>query len=232
MTAAQITHVLDPATTAPDTLVVAFASAQAAGEPPHFRYRGVLSELACHRLFVLDDHGLPGPPPGPSWYLGPSGSGVADSVCALIERVAGELDIARTVSVGSSMGGWAALYFGARVGAGHAIAGEPQTRLGDYLCGPAFHRIAEHVAGGSSPTERALLDGLLFDTLRAAPSRPRMHLYCARNSPHHVNHVLPLVEAFGADCELELGDFGEHADVGPPFSEYLLRCLSGLTGDA
>ena len=235
MTRARIEHVLHPATTSPDTLVVAFASAPALGQPPHYRYRRVLSEVPCHRLFVLDDHGLPGPPPGPSWFLGPRGSDVADAVLALIQRVAGELGVARVVTAGSSMGGWAALYFGARAGADHAIAGEPQTRLGDYLCGPAFHRIAEHVAGGSSARERAWLDELLFDALRAAPSRPRMQLYCGRESPYRENHIRPLLLEFGGDCELELGDFGDHGDIGPPFGTYLLDRLDavlGLTRDA
>ena len=180
---------------------------------------------------MLDDQGLPGPPPGPSWWLGRhQGPDVAGSVCELIERTAAELGVRRTriVTIGSSMGGWAALYFGARVGAGHAIAGEPQTRLGDYLCGPAFHQIAEHIVGGSSPEHRRQLDAILFDAVRSAPSLPHVHLYCGRASSFYEGHVAPLVavlDEVGASWDLELGDFSAHEDVGPPFRAHLDQCL-------
>ena len=109
------------------------------------------------------------------------------------------------------MGGWAALYCGARVGAGHAIAGEPQTRLGSYLCGPAFHLIAEHVAGGSSPEDSRFLDAILFDALRAAPSPPHVHLYCGRESPYYEGHVAPLLAVLN-----ELGAAWSSSWVTPP----------------
>jgi pimeloyl-ACP methyl ester carboxylesterase len=230
---ADIRYVLQLATAPAEGLVVAFSSAQAAGAPPRYRWHQILSELPCHRLFVLDDHGLPGPLPGPSWYLGPHRSDVAGSVCDLIEQIAAELEVdrARTVMIGSSMGGWAALYFAARAGGGHAIAAEPQTRLGDYLCGPAFHRIAEHVVGGSSPEHRRRLDGMLFAALRAAPSPPKVHLYCGRDSPYYERHVMPLLSVLGelgAESAVELGEFSDHGDLAGHFGAYLLRCLDDV----
>jgi pimeloyl-ACP methyl ester carboxylesterase len=228
---ADVRYVLHTATASPDTLVVAFSSAQAPGAPPRYRWQKVLGDVPCHRLFVLDDHGPLGPRAGPSWYLGRHrGPDVAGSVCELIERTAQELGVerGRTVTIGSSMGGWAALYFAARVGAGHAIAGEPQTRLGSYLCCTAFHGIAEHIAGGSSPREGRFLDAILFDALRAAPTLPRLHVYCGRESPYYEAHVVPLLDAvdeLGAEVELELGDSSEHDDISERFGPYLLRRL-------
>jgi len=187
---------------------------------------------------VLDDHGPRNPLPGSSWYLGRRrGPDVAGSVCELIERIAEELGVerVRTVTIGSSLGGWAALYFGARVGAGHAIAGEPQTRLGSYLCGPAFHAIAEHIAGGSSPEHSRFLDTILFDALRAAPSPPHVHLYCGRDSPYHEGHVVPLLAVLnelGVAWELELGDSSEHGDIALHFPVYLLQRLDEVLGNA
>jgi pimeloyl-ACP methyl ester carboxylesterase len=236
---ADIRYVLAPAAGPSKVLVVAFSSAQALGAPPRYRWRKQLSELPCHRLFVLDDHGPRTPVPGPSWYLGAGRSfAVVDSVCDLIERTAEEQGVKpeHTVTIGSSMGGWAALYFGTRVGAGDVIAGEPQTLLGTYLCGPAFHELAEHIVGGSSPEDRAILDGILFDALRASTSLPRVHLFCGRESPHHERHVLPLLEVLeelGGVWELELAEGFDHDDVGHPFSAYLLAQLDeALSGRA
>jgi pimeloyl-ACP methyl ester carboxylesterase len=233
--AAPIRYLLHPATQRPDTLVVAFAGAHQPGEAAHYHWHRVLAGLPCHRMFLLDDHGCPSPEPGPSWYLGAKGSGVAGAVHALIQRTAAELGVEpeRTLTAGTSMGGWAALYFGARVGAGHVIAGEPQTRLGDYLCGPAFHPIAEHVAGGSSRRERRRLDGLLFDAVRAAPAPPHVHVCCGRESSHYERHVLPLLALLtelGAQSELELGDYSDHEGIASHFPVFLRRCLDEVLG--
>ena len=230
---ADVRYVLQPAPGASDRLVVALSSAQAPGTPARYRWHRLLADVPCHRLFVLDDHGPGQPLPGPSWYLGPGPPFVvADAVCTLIERVGDELEVERdrTVTLGSSMGGWAALYLGARVGAGDVIAGEPQTRLGDYLCGPAFHHLAEHITGGSAAAERELLDRLLFDALRAAAAPPRVHLFCGRESPYLANHIRPLLallEELGAEHAIELGEGFDHDDVGRPFSTYLRARLAG-----
>ena len=231
--AAPIRYLLHPATQRPDTLVVAFAGAHQPGEAAHYHWHRVLAGLPCHRMFLLDDHGCPSPEPGPSWYLGAKGSGVAGAVHALIQRTAAELGVEpeRTLTAGTSMGGWAALYFGARTGAGHAIVGEPQTRLGDYLCGPAFHHIAEHITGGSAEPERRALDALVFDALRAAPSPPHVHVYCGRESPYRANHVEPLAAAMrelGAPCDVALGNFSDHGEIGTRFRDHLLQSLDEL----
>src|SRR3954465_301968 len=128
-----VRYLLLDATERPDSLAVVFSSAQQPGTPPRYRWHKLLRDLPCHRLFVLDDQGPCDPLPGPSWYLGRHRpAGFADSIHELLERTIGELgvDRERGATVGSSMGGWAALYFGAGLRAGLAIAGEPQTLLG------------------------------------------------------------------------------------------------------
>jgi hypothetical protein len=137
------------------------------------------------------------------------------------------------IMVGSSMGGWAALYFGARVGAGDAIVGEPQTLLGSYLCGPAFHTLAEHIAGGSSPEDSDFLDAVLFDAFRASASPPHIHLLCGQESPYNERHVQPLVallEDLDIGYELSLGENSEHNDIAIQFPPYLRRRLAELLG--
>jgi pimeloyl-ACP methyl ester carboxylesterase len=153
---------------------------------------------------------------------------VAESVCELVARTTGELDLqpGRTITAGSSMGGWAALYFAARTGAGHAIAGEPQTLLGSYLCGGVFGSFAEHIAGGDSEEDREFLDGLLFDALRANPAPLHIDLYCGRGSPYYAGHVTPLVallDELEVPWELELGEYTEHDDLVHRFPAYLVE---------
>jgi hypothetical protein len=224
-----VKYVLQDATRAPDGLIVGFSSANAPERPPRYHWHKLLRDVRCPRLFVLDDHGPRDRLPRPSWYLGRHRRfDVPDSVCDLLDRIIEELGVPRerVVTVGSSMGGWAALYFGARVGAGHAIVAEPQTLLGRYLCGPAFQTLAEHLAGGSSLEDRDFLDSILFDALRTAASPSHVDLYCGRGSPYYEGHVQPLVEVLdevGVAWELELAGHSEHGEVGLHFPAYLLR---------
>ena len=229
-----VKYVLHDATDRPDTLVVAFGAASETGKPPHYRWNKVLGDLTCHRLFVLDDHGPRDPLPRPNWYLG-QGRGFAtpDSICELIDSIAAELRVNRrnVVTVGSSMGGWAALYFGVRVGAGHAIVGEPQTRLGDYLCGPAFHELAEHIAGGSSDDDAEFLDAILFDAFREADSPPNAQILCGRESPYLELHVRPLaalLDELGLPHQVELVASSEHPDIAVAFPSFLRARLGEI----
>jgi pimeloyl-ACP methyl ester carboxylesterase len=182
---------------------------------------------------VLDDQGPCDPLPGPSWYLGRHRpGGFADSIHDLLERTIRELglDRERVATVGSSMGGWAALYFCARLRAGLAIAGEPQTLLGRYLCGPPLEPLAEHVIGSSSPQARASLDAILFDALHE--SGPSMiHLYCGNQSDHHVRHVRPLAEfldELGRPYEIELGHDFPHEELAEHVPAYLTSRLEEM----
>ena len=234
---APIRYVLQPRSGESPGLIVVFSGAPPVGRPPRYHWYRVLEDSDWARLYVLDDHGA-GDPPAPSWYLGPGwGRDVSDSICALICQTTAELSVKRscTVMAGSSMGGWAALYYGARTGAGHVIAGEPQTLLGNYLCGPAFHTIAEHITGGSSGAERAFLSSLAFDALRAASPAPDIHVCCGRESPYLENHVAPLAELLdelGIRWDLELVDGADHETIAASFPGYLIRQLALLAGSA
>jgi hypothetical protein len=230
---APIRYVLHPGRRESPGLVVVFSGAPPDGRPPRYHWYRVLDDTDWARLYVLDDHGA-GDPPAPSWYLGPGwGRDVSDSICALIRRTMAEPSVERscTVTAGSSMGGWAALYYGARTGAGHVIAGEPQTLLGNYLCGPAFHTIAEHITGGSSSPERAFLSSLVFDALRAAAPAPDVHVCCGRESPYLENHVAPLAEVLdelGVRRDLELFEGADHDTIAAEFPGFMVRTLDRI----
>jgi pimeloyl-ACP methyl ester carboxylesterase len=218
------------------SLVIPFSAAHDPGEPARYYTHRVLRDLPCPRLFVLDDQG-PGDPARPCWYLGRLPElEVARAVVELVERVAAELGAGRLITCGSSMGGWAALYFGCRLGASDAIAGEPQVRLGAFLAQETHSEIQCHIAGDIPVAEvPAMLDDLVFAAYRAAPAPPRTHLFSGR-TPYLEHDVLPLarfLDGIGAPCELELSDHREHVpDLGvrfPPFLRSRLERL--LAGD-
>jgi hypothetical protein len=216
-------------------LVVAFSAAHEPHEPPRYYTIRVLRALPCARLFILDDHGPGDPPARPSWYLGASRSpDLPAAVGELVQEIRKELDVApdRVVTCGASKGGWASLYFGARLGAAHAVAGEPQVFLGRHLLQESVSHIAAHVAGGTSAEDGEYLDALLFDAFRGAKTPPRVHIYCGRGTPYYALHVLPLcrfLEDIAVACELEVGEYSNHVpDLGVHFPGYLARQLTPL----
>ena len=89
--------------------MIGFSGFSPAGKPPVYNYVRSMETFTHHRLYVLDDH-------GPvdrrcSYYLGTPPHYVRDDVEALIREQIKILGHPRTVSFGSSKGGWAALYF-------------------------------------------------------------------------------------------------------------------------
>jgi hypothetical protein len=235
---ADLHYVLEPATERPDALVVAFSAAHEPGEPPRYYTTRVLRAVPCHRLFILDDHGPRTGHARPSWYLGAARSdAVPASVEKLMDTTARELGLSRdrVVTCGASKGGWAALYFAARFGAGHAVAGEPQAFLGRHLLQDGTWDIAAHIAGGTIASDGDYLDDLLFDAFRTSPRPPDVHLFCGQGSAYYERDVLPLSRFLAARsifCEMTVADFSEHVpDLGVHFPPYLTDRLNRLLED-
>lgn len=236
---ADMRYVLEPATTRPDALIVAFSAAHQPDEPPRYYTTRVLRAVPCHRLFILDDHGPRDAYARPSWYLGQNRSqDVPESVDALIRATAQELNLSAdgVLTCGASKGGWAALYFAARFGAAHAVAGEPQAFLGRHLLQDGTWDIAAHIAGDTTPADGEYLDALLFDALANSPDPPRVHLFCGRRTTYYGHDVLPLTRFLDEQqiqFELSVADYSEHVpDLGVHFPGYLTERLNLLLGPA
>jgi len=106
-----------------DTLLVAFGGrAGGLGIPP-FDFIGLTADISTKRLFLRDLRGL--------WYQrGVPGMGDdADTLCEHLRRVIDESGVRRAIFVGNSMGGYAALLFGALLDVHSVHAFSPVTFL-------------------------------------------------------------------------------------------------------
>ncbi|HEY1359989.1 MAG TPA: hypothetical protein VGF21_16935 [Thermoleophilaceae bacterium] len=231
--ATPVKHVLQDADIDAGALVVAFSGDHPPDVTPRYYNHKALRGLACPRMFVLDDQGPREPLPRPCWYLGKDRVfDVAESVLELMTAVTGELGVSRrrVITCGGSKGGWAALYFGARFGAGHAVAGEPQVVLGKHICW-SYPTIAAHVAGDASRESSDFLDGLLFDAFRRSPNPPEVDLFSGRTD-YLERDVLPLrdsLDELGVPCRLELAEHTRHVpDHGKAYPPYLRRRLEEI----
>ncbi len=101
-------------------LVVAFAGVQQKlGMGLHAEFHRSLEPLDCAALYVRDT--------AQRWYQ--YGAAEIDAVLAQIRAAAAEAGAARLVCIGNSMGGFGALYFGARLKADAILAVAPQTAI-------------------------------------------------------------------------------------------------------
>lgn len=105
------------------TLLISFGGMTGQMDMPPFEFQRVTEEIPVKRLFVRDlrqawyHEGVPG-----------LGSTLVETIEALRNRVA-QYDVDRVVTMGSSMGGYAALVFGTQLQADAVLSFGPQTVL-------------------------------------------------------------------------------------------------------
>ncbi len=103
--------------------IVAFGGLTTEGEAPVFEFFHFLSGFDVRKVFLRDDQ--------QAWYqLGAQGMGESiDEVQESLFDLLGPEGCRHAVFTGGSMGGYAAMFFGARLGAGEVQAFAPQTYL-------------------------------------------------------------------------------------------------------
>ncbi len=232
-----VRYLIQDATTLNDTLVVGFSAQHQISKTPRYSSIKVLRDMPCHRLFILDDHGPVAPYARGSWYMGHNRRFTVEAtVRELIDHVIAELGVARerVMSCGSSKGGWAAIYFAFAADLGHAIAGEPQSKIGTHLLGPGAgadtRSMAEFIAGGTEANDWQFLDDILFQIMSSSRARPILHLLIGRGV-YEERHIAPLVEVateIGVRLDVEQNDFVEHDDLAVHFPPYLRAKILSL----
>jgi pimeloyl-ACP methyl ester carboxylesterase len=186
---------LTPTDQAGGGFVVEFVSGGPRWVSRGLRRRRRLANLGYDVLAIADR------PAGQScFHLGES-RGLAFELSALelidLELERSSADREGIITAGFGRGGFAALYYALKHGAGRAIAVAPVVRVGDYLGGKdsKFREIAMTVAGGFEDADRRYLNDLLVDVMESTVHRPMIAVYVAAQDYFRKRHVRPLVEA-------------------------------------
>ncbi|PEQ82698.1 hypothetical protein CN481_24645 [Bacillus sp. AFS006103] len=170
-------------------LIVVFAGM---GKKYEYRYNyaKAISDINCHKLFIIDDYGDRG-----SYYLGNNGDSLVEtSVISLILNYASRNNIPlnNILAMGSSKGGYAALYFGIKYSFGMVVAAAPQTLLGNFL-GNFSLDIVEDITKYSEKADVSFLNQKLFRLIEGNRSYPDIHLMVGGSDNHLQNHLRPLI---------------------------------------
>lgn len=206
-----------------DKLFVVF-SAMAPEYKFAFNYMRSLKDVDVNKLFILDDFGDQG-----AYYLGNKRDhAIETAVSSLIQYIMAKYKICheQVTAIGSSKGGYAAVYFALKYYFGNVIAGAPQSKLGHFLINQANHKnIARYIAGGDEESDCFYLDQLVFQLLNQPNDiSPSINLIVGTKDHHYLNHVMPLYEVLvenGYEVQLEIEEDLTHADLKVHFPLYL-----------
>ena len=175
-------------------LIVIFSSfnSKTAIQQHSYNYIRALSGFNCHKLFILDSYG-----PRGSYYLGENMNfEVETSVVSLITYIASKYQILNKniVSVGSSKGGSAALYYGLKYNFGNIVAGAPQTRIADYIL-RVTEETAKYMLGETLDNVDRIdkLNNIIFYQFEKE-IRSKIYLLTSKNDTQFEPHIVPLLD--------------------------------------
>lgn len=217
-----IKYVFEPSIGNKPYLAVIFSSLSV-GEGAKYNYMNTLSNIDCNKLFILDDQCGDG-----CYYLGKNRSfDVEKSVISLIEVYSNNCRIVRNniICMGSSKGGYAALYYGLKYSMGYVIAGAPQVLLGNYLIEeqPYTKYIAKYIAGDIDEESKQYLNNILINEIYSCKKFPRIFIHVGTGDFHYTRHLKPLtkiLDNFNVKYYVDLANYSEHDKVAEYFKSF------------
>jgi len=210
-------------------LIVSFSAFPGKGKKSVYNYISTLKNLDCSKLFILDNFGYK---KGGSYYLGENGNWfVPGQVISLIEKIKTENALSHLITIGSSKGGSAALYFAIKCHAQFTVMGAPQYLLADYLNIDEHIEILNSIVGEvNEESIRRLNDVMPRCISEAENDKPKVYIHYSPFEHTYSDHIAQMIaklKEYHFDIE-EDNDYTytEHGDVGKYFPQYLLTTLN------
>lgn len=184
-----------------------------------YNYISTLKTCDCNKLFILDDFGTKG-----TYYLGLNGDfNIESSVMSLISYIMSKNNIvfSNVISVGSSKGGSAAIYYGLKYNFGNVIAGAPQYKIGTYLSDLSISDYALDIFGEISDCNRIKYNNLIR---LAANTRTKIYLLTS-DGDNQYKRVLKEFEYVSRELKINLNidkcEINNHGEIAREFPKFL-----------
>src|SRR5699024_9144961 len=159
-----------------------------------YNYLNILEDANIHKLFILDNNGETG-----SYYFGENlNFNVDSSVISLILFKAREynVNLEDIISLGSSKGGSAALYFGIKYKFGAVFSGAFQTKIADLITlrRPESEKfLLGNLEDKDYDKRYNQLNSIMFNLLES-PVLSNLYLISSPNDWQYDIHVKPFIE--------------------------------------
>ena len=201
-------------------LIISFSAFSSNGAPPQYSYVRTFEGIDVNQLFVLDT-GHRG-----SYYLGIAPYfTIEKAVVNLIETIIVKENIKRKdiICIGSSKGGWAALYYGIKMNLGYVIAGEPQVFIVDYLKKSKGLDVLDYISNNKTDCY-SMINNKLINLLYEKEKLPKLMLHAGSGGYHYQNHVLPFLSNVKSGIiQLDIQEYSEHDNVAKYFPKFLMN---------
>lgn len=210
-------------------LLVVFSSCTRKGVKARYNYIRTLKQFRVNQLFILDDYGYDS---RGVYYLGKEKKfTIEQSVRKLIHKKIEECNSQKTIYIGSSKGGYGALYFGLGDDKGIIVSGAPQYILGDYLKVKDNEHILEFIMGDKSDESINYLNRILHDkVIHSAKTKQKIYIHCSTEEHTYRNHVGYLINDIRENTEhhleLDLKKYQLHSEIGKHFPGYLIDIIN------
>lgn len=222
----KINYLLEKNNKSKDLLIV-FSACTKVGQKARYNYIRTLDEFKCNKLFILDDFDFD---ERGAYYLGKDKDfKIEEDVRGLINKIVNEINPKNEIYIGSSKGGYSALYFGIERKNTNIIVGAPQYNLGDYLNLPNHQSIMEYIMGDCSSSSIEKLNTLMKDKLNLNKgNNNKIYMHYSTEEETYNSDIKPLLEKLD---ELEIKTYKDekkyssHAELTSYFPEYIKNSI-------
>lgn len=208
-------------------LLIIFTSCTPPGKKARYNYIRTLDKFKCNKLFILDDFGYDS---RGAYYLGFNNDfQIEKDVNLLINKIIENLSIKNKFFIGSSKGGYAALYFGLDFKDSIIISGAPQYMLGNYLDYPNHKHILKYIMGDCSSNSINLLNDLMKNKLtNSQKNTNKIYLHYSNKEETYESDISLLIDklkALNFETYYDLKDYTSHSDLTNYFPKFIISTL-------
>lgn len=211
-----------------EDLVILFTACTKVGQKARYNYVKTVENFKCNKLFILDDFGFDF---RGAYYLGKNKDFAIESdVNSLINKIEEVVRAKKMIFMGSSKGGYSALYFGLPRRDSIIIAGAPQYKLGSYLNLPGHKKILEYIMGDDSRESIEFLDNLMKGVIKSNKENNNyIHLHYSNKEETYESDLKPLIEEINKykfNKFYDIHNYENHSDLTryfPAFAKDILK---------
>lgn len=206
-------------------LIIVFSSCTRVGVKGRYNYIRTLKNTNCNKLFILDDFGYDS---RGLFYLGEDNKfEISIAVKNLLKEIVTKNNIENSIYVGSSKGGYAALYFGLDNLNSTIIAGAPQYYLGFYLKDAKDDRRLNQICGNNEKDISAL-NNVIKGKINKNHFEGKIYLHYSTEEhtfSEHIEDLLKDLKGSKSIIETDEKKYKNHSEVGIYFADYLVKIL-------
>ena len=209
-------------------LLIVFTACTKVGQKARYNYIKTLEEFKCNKLFILDDFGFD---ERGAYYLGKDRDfAIEKDVESLINDICKKIEPKKEFYIGSSKGGYAALYFGVRRKDTYIVVGAPQYNLGNYLNLPGHTEILKYIMGNCNQESISILNELLKEALiKNKENKNKIFLHYSDKEETFESDLKPLIDELinlNYESEFDLEHYESHAELTKYYPQYIKKILS------